>query len=270
MTERDEQTHAALIRDQFTKQAEPFAALGIHTHGEGLVLLGDCLALSGRERLLDAGCGPGLLLREFAPRAQEAVGVDATPAMLDKARELLVQAALSNVQLLEADMEQLPFPDASFDAVVSRYTFHHLLHPERAMAELARVCKPGGRVVVCDAAPRPDAREAYDDWERIRDPSHTSARTEAELVALARAELTQLQVRRFRLLSDVRELLASSFPSDAQLLYQQMLEALGSARAQDSDATRHDALDMQPFLRGDRLMMSFPVSIVVGVKGPGA
>lgn len=254
MSER-ERAHAAQVLDQFTKQAEPFARLGIHTHGSSLELLRDALRLDGKERLLDAGCGPGLLLRYFAPLVAELVGLDATPAMLEQARALLAEAQIHNVTTTLGDMERLPFPDAAFDAVITRYTFHHLLHPERALAELVRVCKPGGRVVVCDATPRPDARAAYDAWETGRDSSHASARTERELIELARPLLADLEVAQFRLESSVSALLASCFPNDRDALYQQM--------AEDS---AHDTLDMAARWDGDTLMMAFPISVVSGRK----
>lgn len=252
MTER-ERAHAAQILDQFTRQAEPFARLAIHTQASSLELLRDALRLSGDEHLLDAGCGPGLLLRYFAPMVATVVGVDATPAMLVTARQLLSEAGIVNAATREGDMEQLPFEDGTFDAVVTRYTFHHLLRPARAFAELVRVCKPGGMVVVCDAAPREGARAAYDAWELGRDPSHTSARTEQELIALAQGALTEQKVERFRLISPVEELLASCFPANRAALYERMREDVGV-----------DALDMGAHWQGDTLMMGFPISVVSG------
>jgi ubiquinone/menaquinone biosynthesis C-methylase UbiE len=248
-----EREHAATIREQFTKQAAPFAALAIHTHASSLELLRDGLALTGGERLLDAGCGPGLLLRYFAPHVRSVVGLDATPAMLAKARELLTEAKAENATVTEGNMEELPFADASFDAVVTRYTFHHLLHPGRAMSELVRVCKPGGRVVVCDATPRLDARDAYDAWERGRDASHSSARTEQELVALSSSLLSELHVSRFRLVASVRELLGGCFPADAEGLYQRMVDDVGV-----------DGLDMAAHWESDELRMGFPISVISG------
>ncbi|MFT3927502.1 MAG: class I SAM-dependent methyltransferase [Myxococcales bacterium] len=250
-----EREHATRVLEQFTKQAEPFARFAIHTQASSLELLRDALRLSGRERLLDAGCGPGLLLRYFAPMVSEVVGLDATPAMLHKAREVLREAGITNVSTQHGDMEQLPFADASFDAVVTRYTFHHLLRPERAFEELVRVCKPGGRVVVCDATPRPDARAAYDAWELVRDPSHASARTEQELASLADAHLVSTHLMRFRLESVVEDLLASCFPTDRAALYRRMADDVGV-----------NALDMAAQLRGDTLMMAFPISVIAGNK----
>ncbi len=250
-----EREHAATIRDQFTKQAAPFAALTIHTHASSLELLRTGLALRGSERLLDAGCGPGLLLRYLAPLVQNAVGLDATSAMLEKARELFAEAGVHNASVTEGDMEKLPFAGGSFDAVVTRYTFHHLLHPESALTELVRVCKTGGRVVVCDATPRLEARVAYDAWERARDVSHSSACTELELVTMGTPLLSDLHITRFRLASSVRDLLASCFPADAEGLYVRMANDVGI-----------DELDMAAHWEGDTLMMGFPISVLSGTK----
>ncbi len=249
------ESHAARIFEQFTKQAEPFAAFAIHTAEESLEWLREELRLTGSERVLDAGCGPGLVACHLAPSAGEVVGLDATPAMLDKAREIAKKQGHSNVRLVEGTMERLPFADGAFDGVVTRYTFHHVLDTERAMTELVRVCRSGGRVVVCDAAPKPSCRDAYDAWERIRDASHTSARTLEELRALAEHSLTDVSVRTFRLESDVEALIDSSFPIEggrADLL----------ARMQADVAVNQ--LDMNARVVDGHLRMSFPIALVAG------
>lgn len=249
--------HADRILEQFTKQAEPFAALRIHTQDESLSWLRDELRLSGDERVLDAGCGPGLVACYLAPFAREVIGVDATPAMLEKGRALARERALAHVAFERARMEQLPYADGSFDAVVTRYTLHHVLDAEAVFRELSRVCRPGGRVVICDAAPRLECRAAYDAWERMRDSSHTSARTSDELRTLCAARLRDVSVRAFRLASEVEALIASSFPEPGgrERLLERMRADVGV-----------DALDMDARLEGDRLMMSFPICIVSGTR----
>src|SRR4051812_44998460 len=104
----DSAAHAARIRDQFTRQVEPFAALRIHTQEASLELLRAGLALSGRERVLDAGCGPGLVACYLAPHAAEIVGIDATPAMVHKARALAAERGLANTRFDEALLEAIP------------------------------------------------------------------------------------------------------------------------------------------------------------------
>jgi ubiquinone/menaquinone biosynthesis C-methylase UbiE len=248
-------SHADRIRDQFTKQAEPFAEFRIHSQEESLEWLREELRLTGQERILDAGCGPGLVACHLAPHAREVVGIDATPAMISKARERSVQLGCTNVSFIEGIMERLPVPTGAFDGVVTRYTFHHLLDVSAAMSELLRAGRADGRVVVCDAAPRPQCRDAYDTWERVRDPSHTSARTPEELTDLASHWLRDVTVRSFGLDTDVDALIACSFPEPGgrAWLRERMLADVGQ-----------NDLGMDARLVDGQLRMSFPILIVAG------
>jgi SAM-dependent methyltransferase len=255
-----DEAHASRILEQFTRQADPDAALRIHYQEASLELLREGLALRGRERVLDAGCGPGLVACHLAPHAAEVVGLDATPAMVAKARAVAAERGIGNVRFDEGTMEALPFADACFDAVVTRYTFHHLVDPARALVEMVRVCRPGGRVVVCDAAPRADARDAYDAWERIRDPSHASARTAAELEALGRAHLDDVSVVGFRLDADVEQLIDSCFPEEGG-----RPRLLAAMRAD----VGVDRLDMDAREERGRLRMAFPILVVSGTVRAG-
>jgi len=93
-------------------------------------------------RLLDVGCGSGLTLVLAAERGAIPSGIDISPGLLDIARDRLPQA-----DLREADMESLPFGDATFDAVTGVNAFQFAGDPRRALREAARVTRPGGRVV---------------------------------------------------------------------------------------------------------------------------
>lgn len=250
-------THAERIRDQFTRQAEPFAAMRLHSQEQSLDWIREELRLTGAERVVDAGCGPGLVALHLAPHAREVVGVDATPAMVAKARSLAADRGCPNATFTEGVIERLPCADRSVDAVVTRYTFHHLVDPRAAIAEMVRICRPGGRVVVCDATPQAACRDAYDAWERIRDPSHTSARTPEELEQLARERLTDVAVRRFRLPSDLETLIAHSFPVEggATRLHDQLRADIGN-----------DRLDFAARIDAGRLSLAFPISIVSGTR----
>jgi len=113
----------------------------------GLLAAAAGLAADGRERVLDVGCGTADYTRPFARRtAATVVAVDVTPPLLSRARA----SVPANVGLAAADVEALPFPSAVFDAVVGNAVLHHL-RLERAVPELARVLKPGGRF--CFAEP---------------------------------------------------------------------------------------------------------------------
>lgn len=125
----------------------------------------------GDERAIDAGTGAGTLALALAPLVREVVGVDIVPELLARARE----GAPANVTFVEGDATKLPFDTGTFGLACSRRTMHHIARPELAVAELARVTAPGGRVFVDDqiAPVDPLAALDLDRFERARDPSHT-------------------------------------------------------------------------------------------------
>lgn len=103
--------------------------------------------------ILDVGCGTGRLLRaaqESFPGAR-LEGVDAAEGMIEQAKSS--PAGSGRITFQVATAERLPFPDAQFDLVFSTMTFHHWADRQRAMAEIARVLKPGGRWVFADFVP---------------------------------------------------------------------------------------------------------------------
>ena len=93
--------------------------------------------------VLDLCCGAGLVAGEAGARGAVVTGLDFSPAMLAEAR-----AAHPALHFAEADAEAMPFPDASFDAVVSSFGVHHVPRPERALAEAFRVLRPGGTLAI--------------------------------------------------------------------------------------------------------------------------
>ena len=99
---------------------------------------------------LDAGCGTGFLSLELAGRGHRVTGIDFAPAMLAEAKKKAAAQALA-IRFEEADAEQLPFPDASFDLVMSRHVLWTLPLPEAAIDEWIRVLRPGGRLVSMDS-----------------------------------------------------------------------------------------------------------------------
>ncbi len=137
--------------------------------------------------VLDVACGAGHAADPLAPHVRSVVGVDLTRALLDVGAQRLGDAGITNVLLQEGNAEALPFVDESFDIVFCRAALHHIGDPKRAVAEMVRVCRVGGRVVLMDLiAPSPaeDIRTRFDDVHRRIDPSHRRAFTEAEVAAL--------------------------------------------------------------------------------------
>jgi len=105
---------------------------------------------------LDIGCGTGFLSFELAARGHRVTGVDFAPAMLAEARRKAT-AGRASIRFEEADAEQLPFPAAGFDLVISRHLLWTLPHPEAAIDEWIRVLRRGGRLVVVDSRADPSA-----------------------------------------------------------------------------------------------------------------
>ena len=135
--------------------------------------------------------------------------------MLERARALAAEQNLSNVSWKQGDVLPLPFPDGAFSLVTSRFAFHHFLDPKAVLAEMKRVCAPGGRVAVIDTEASPDAAKAaeFNRMEKLRDPSHVRAMPLTELKGLfAPAGLPSPRVSGYRLESDLESLLGRSFP----------------------------------------------------------
>ena len=134
---------------------------------------------AGNERALDAGTGAGTLALALAPLVREVVGVDVVPELLEAARG----AAPANVTFVEGDIASLELDSFSFDVACTRRTLHHVPRPELVGAELARVTRRGGTVIVEDQPAPIDPLLALelDRFERARDPSHTRTLPDIDL-----------------------------------------------------------------------------------------
>jgi ubiquinone/menaquinone biosynthesis C-methylase UbiE len=203
MEERKKMQHSAQnqrIKDQFTRWAKPFADLPLHAEAEAMATTLAACAPDRSSFVLDVACGPGILACALAERARHVVGIDITPAMIEQASARQKGAGLSNLEWHVGDAAALPFEDGAFDVVTTRYSFHHMPQPAAAMAEMKRVCRPGGRIVVIDATPAAAAQAAYDRMETRRDPSHTSALTLDEIRGIgASTGLMEVLVEGYRL-----------------------------------------------------------------------
>ena len=89
-------------------------------------------------------------------------------AMLEQAKARDSKFSLGNVEWKLGAAEELPLPEDSFSAVLTRYSFHHLAHPAKTLREMLRICTPRGRLIVCDVTPDSDKPAAYDEIELLR------------------------------------------------------------------------------------------------------
>jgi len=186
-----EQKQLDMVRERFTRTVDQFAET-VQSRGD-VVARTAALATAGYPDVsaalaVDVACGPATFVRGFAPIVGCVVGVDFTPAMLAKARRVVKEAGLANVEFVRGDGNALPFADATFDLAQCTYAFHHFPEPAKVLGEMVRVVRKGGRVTVVDAIiPERADREWNDRIERLRDVSHAKMLTDAGFRELFRA-----------------------------------------------------------------------------------
>ncbi len=138
--------------------------------------------------IADLGAGEGSFALLLAQRARRVIAVDASARMIDVGREEARRNGIANVDFRLGDIEDVPIGAGEVDLVFFSQSLHHALHPERALAEAARILAPGGRVVILDLARHrfEEARELYaDEWLGF---------SESDLeTMLARADFTQIE-----------------------------------------------------------------------------
>ena len=143
--------------------------------------------------------------------------------------------------------------------MVTRYTFHHFIDPQAVFAEMVRVCRPGGTVLVADIAMAPEKRDFHDVEEKLRDPSHTRTLTPAEFMQMAEAlHLQDIKTQFIRSERNLEAHLKASFPNpgDDEKLRKIFREDIG-----------RDALGLGAHWQGDQIYFAYPVIILAGRKG---
>ncbi len=183
--------HLDKIRERFTATADVFAKNVRITRKAEAELLAERategLARAAEATAIDVACGPGTFARPLAVRVGRAIGVDLTPAMIEKARAEAARDAIVNIEFVCSDVYAMPFAAGAGDIVSCGYAFHHMTDPARALAEMARVARPGGRVAIIDIiVPEPFDPAPQTAIERERDSSHTNTLTVARFRALFR------------------------------------------------------------------------------------
>lgn len=150
-----EQERARAAADYFTRNAEQWDAIrGLHLpEREVEAALGAAVAAAAPRDLLDIGTGTGRMLQLFGDVVERAVGLDLSREMLAVARANLERNQRRNCTVRLGDMYALPFTSPSFDLVILHQVLHFADRPAEAVAEAARVLRPGGRLLIVDFAP---------------------------------------------------------------------------------------------------------------------
>jgi ubiquinone/menaquinone biosynthesis C-methylase UbiE len=142
---------AVKTRQQGAWSSGDYAVVGTTLQIVGETLC-EALDLRAGQKVLDVAAGNGNVTLAAARRWCEVVSTDYVPALLERGRERAAAERLA-VEFREADAEALPFPDASFDAVVSTFGVMFTADQDKAAAELVRVCKPGGKIGLANWTP---------------------------------------------------------------------------------------------------------------------
>jgi ubiquinone/menaquinone biosynthesis C-methylase UbiE len=173
-------TDADVLRARFAATAPRLAELEERRRADLTDSVRRFVEPRGDERALDAGTGTGALAFALALQVREVVAVDLVPELLAEARKRAGE--FPNVTFVEGDVTQLPPDLGEFDLVGSLRTLHHVRRTELAVAELARVTRPGGLVLVVDQVAPADPLVALelDRFERARDPTYQRTLADAD------------------------------------------------------------------------------------------
>jgi len=174
-------SHADVVRKQFDRQAEAYSEMEVVRDRRMLEFLVGITRVGAGDRVLDVACGPAFMTLAFAERAASAVGVDLTDRFIASARAEAERRGLSNATFIPGDVENLAFAPESFDIALCKFAFHHFPRPERVLAEMKRVTRPGGRIALVDmfASEDPGKAALHNRIEKLCDPSHAAALPES-------------------------------------------------------------------------------------------
>jgi ubiquinone/menaquinone biosynthesis C-methylase UbiE len=253
---KKQEKHNKLILDQFSRQAVPFSKkVPAHSNAAAFKLIIKTVGINKKDNVLDIACGPGMLSAALARTAKHVTGIDLVPSMIEQARLLQREKKLSNMDWILGDVAKLPFGDASFSAVVTRFSFHHFLEPPKVLREMMRVASPGGKVAVVDVFTKSRAHSRLHNLlEKLRDDSHVKALSLLELRKMfRRAGLRKVKARFYQLEIGLETQIRASFPKPG-----------------DADRIRqlvsNDKDGIVSARRDHGVCLTYPIVIIVGEK----
>ncbi len=222
------------VRRVFTERADSYTAHKPAIDQESYEWMLKLSRVESHHRVLDAATGTGFIALLFAERAHYVVGVDLTRALLRKAKALQRERELLNADFVEGEVGAIPARSESFDLVTCHKAFHHFPEAERALAEMHRALRPGGRLVLGDTLSSENSEKSalHNRLERLRDPSHVKMYPLSELTAMIeRAGFQTEEIAEFQderdfetwmamitplpeVIEEIREIMLASVPED--------------------------------------------------------
>ena len=249
--------HRNLIIDHFTKHVIPFDKRSSQHVRQTFDEIQILVQVTKDDTVLDVASGTGSLVVEFAKICNKVIGIDLTPAMIEKAKKLQAINTLDNIKWDIGDVtETLPYTSNSFSIVITTFSFHHILDPISVLMEMNRVCSTGGKIIVADITPHPDKASTYNQLQHLRDPSHVKFLTISEFEDLFQKVGIPLLKRGFyRIKTRLEEQLLTSDPTSIDKIRQMFIED-----------TKYDTLGLESHFEGNEIYFSYPSSIFVGRK----
>ena len=229
--------HQSVVIDQFSPRAAAYVSSAVHAQGEDLQQLAAMVQGLGHARILDLGCGGGHVSFHVAPHVREVVAYDLSQDMLTAVTRAAVDRGLDNIVTQRGAVEWLPFEDAAFGFVMSRFSAHHWHDLDAALREARRVVRPCGQVAFADvvAPDNPLLDTFLQTVEMLRDPSHVrNYSIEEWRAALQRVGFEPGEVTRRRLKLDFASWIARMQTPD---IHVQAIRSLQQRMA--SDVTGH-------------------------------
>ncbi len=249
------------VQEQFNKQAAIFSQQPTIANPDHTQWMLDHIELKPADQVLDVAAGTGHLSRAIAPYVHHVTALDLTTSMIEQGQIETQQSGITNVYFEQGTAENLPYPNASFDVAVTRFSLHHFETPIAALREMNRVLKVGGRIAVIDLV-SPDnleLTEVYNHFERLRDPSLTTALAPNALlniVAEAGFDVVQGTARDIEV-DLTRWLNLTQTPPEARKLIQDSVGA---------ELTGGKMTGMRPFRLNDMVMFLHRWIVVTGIK----
>ncbi|MDD5277022.1 MAG: methyltransferase domain-containing protein [Methylovulum sp.] len=194
--------HNIIVNSQFNPMAQAYLTSAVHANGADLDQMAGLVGGRPEAIALDMGCGGGHVAFRLAPLLKKVVAYDLSAAMLAVVAEEARRRGLANIVPQQGAVESLPYPPASFDVVVSRYSAHHWQTISAGLGQMRRAVKPGGLAIFMDVIS--PGIPLLDTWlqglELLRDPSHVRNASLAEWCGLlGTAGFAVSSVTKFRL-----------------------------------------------------------------------
>jgi ubiquinone/menaquinone biosynthesis C-methylase UbiE len=174
------------VQNSFTVQAHGFESEKLNfSNREYLGYTLRCMNLKPADSVLEAAAGTCICGRSIAPFVHFVTCLDATPAMLEIGKKQAAKDGVSNIRFVNGYVEDIPFPNEHFDIVFTRFSFHHFIEMNKPFAEMHRVLKRGGQLIVVDMEAADESfRCVQDKIEKMRDSSHIRNHSQAEFIEL--------------------------------------------------------------------------------------